>query len=78
MNLEKSKDMEYQRFTSLLAELIDLDTDTEKRIYKCFQSMGINNFLLHLELIGLPQEISEKLTSIKSIIEMSDGERGQA
>lgn len=76
MNLEKLKDTEYKKCTDLLSELIGLDADTREKIYKCFQSMGINNFFLHLELIGLPQEIAEKLTSIKSIIEMSEGEGG--
>lgn len=78
MNLEKSRDMEYKKCLDLLAELIDLDADTEERIYMCFQSMGVNNFFLNLELINLPKEVSEKLTDIKSIIEMSEVERGQA
>ncbi len=78
MDLEKLMDTEYQKCTGLLAELIGLDADTEEKIYRYFQSMGITNFFLHLELLGLSQESSEKLTSIKSIIEMFDEERGQA
>ena len=70
MNLEKLREMEYIKCIGLLAELIGLDADTEEKIYQCFQSMGIKNFFLHLELLDLPQEIFEKLKSIKSIIEV--------
>jgi len=77
MNLEKSRNSEYQKCAGLLAELIGLNADTEEKIYKCFQSIGIKNFFLHLKLLGLPQEISEKLISIKAIIERFEEERGQ-
>ncbi|RJQ39465.1 MAG: hypothetical protein C4550_05200 [Nitrospiraceae bacterium] len=76
MDLGKLMDTEYQKCIGLLAELIGLDADTEEKIYRYFQSIGITNFFLHLELLDLPHEISEKLKSIKSIIEMFDEERG--
>ena len=75
MNLEKLRDTEYIKCVGLLAELIDLDSDAKEKIHKCFQSMGIKNFFLHLESVDLPPEISEKLKSIRSIIEMIDAKR---
>lgn len=78
MNLEKLKEMEYIKCVGLLAELIDLDVDTKEKIHMCFQSMGIKNFFLHLESVDLPPEASEKLKSIKSIIEIVDAKRGRA
>jgi hypothetical protein len=78
MNLEKLKEMEYIKCVGLLAELIDLDVDTKEKIHMCFQSMGIKNFFLHLESVDLPPETSEKLKSIKSIIEIVDEKGGRA
>ncbi len=78
MNLEKLKDTHYIRCMELLAELIDLDADAKERIHKCFQSMGIKNFFLHLESLDLSSETTEKLKSIKSIIEVFDKEGGRA
>ncbi len=78
MNLKKLKDMEYIKCVGLLAELIDLDADAKERIHKYFQSIGIKNFFLHLESVDLPPETSEKLKSIKSIIEIVDEKRGRA
>ncbi|HBC97102.1 MAG TPA: hypothetical protein DC034_09955 [Clostridium sp.] len=62
----------------LLAEIMVLDTDTKEKIYKCFQSMGIQNFFIHLDLVDLPIETCEKLKSIKAIIGLLDGKGGQA
>ncbi len=78
MDLEKLKDMEYVKCVNLLAQLIDLDSDTKETIHKCFQSVGIKNFFLHLESVDLPLETCEKLKSIKSIIEILDGKGGRA
>jgi len=72
------RDTEYAKCVGILAELIDLDTDTREKIFKCFQSMGIQNFFMHLELVDLPTETYEKLKSIKSIIGLFDGKGGQA
>jgi hypothetical protein len=78
MNLEKIRDTEYIKSVGLLAELIDLDADAKEKIHKSFQSMGIKNFFLHLESADLSPETTEKLKSIKSIIEVFDEEGGQA
>lgn len=78
MDLEKSRNTEYQKCAALLAQLIGLDADTEGRVYKCFQSMGIKSFFLHLESLDLPQEIIERLKNIKSIVEMIVEKGGQA
>jgi len=78
MNLEKLRDTEYIKCVGLLAELIDLDADAKEKIHKCFQRMGIKNFFLHLESVDLSPETTEKLKSIKSIIEIFDEKGGQA
>jgi len=77
MNLEKLRDTEYIKCVGLLAELIDLDANAKERIHKCFQSMGIKSFFLRLESVDLPPETSEKLKSIKAIIEIVDAKRGR-
>jgi len=78
MNLEELKEMEYIKCMGLLAELIDLDADAKEKIHKSFQNTGIKNFFLHLESVDLPAEISEKLKSIKAIIEIVDVKKGRA
>lgn len=78
MNLKEIRSTEYSKCVNLLAKLIDLDNNTKEKIYKCFQSMGIKNFFINLELVDLPLETCEKLKSIKSVIEMFEEERGQA
>lgn len=78
MDLEKLRDTEYKKCIALLAQLIELDADAKEKIYKCFQSMGIKNFFLYLESVGLSLEITEQLKSIKSIIEIFGEEGGQA
>jgi len=78
MDLKKLKEIEYVKCVDLLTELIDLNSDTKEKIHKCFQSMGIKDFFLHLELVDLPLETYEKLKSIKSIIEIFDGKGRRA
>ncbi|PKM90798.1 MAG: hypothetical protein CVU87_01115 [Firmicutes bacterium HGW-Firmicutes-12] len=78
MNLDKLKEKEYIKCVGLLAELLALDADAKEEIHKCFQNMGIKNFFLHLESVDLSPEISERLKSIKCIIEIFDEEGGQA
>ena len=72
------RDTQYAKCVGLLAELIDLDTNTREKIYKCFQIVGIQNFFMHLELVDLPIESYEKLKRIKSIIGLFDCKGGQA
>lgn len=80
MNLEKSRNAEYKKCAALLSLMVELDADEEEKIYRCFQDMGVDNFFLHLESLelDLSQEASEKLKSLKAIIEVSGEERGQA
>ncbi|MCL5072612.1 MAG: hypothetical protein M1308_17225 [Actinobacteria bacterium] len=52
MSLEIFMDMEeYKRCAGLLTELIGLDVDTEERIYKSFESMGIKAFFCSLNCL---------------------------
>lgn len=78
MNLEKLRETEYRKCAGLLAELLDLDADTEEKIQKCFQLMGIKTFFQHLESVDLAPETSEKLQSIQALIEILDDKGGRA
>lgn len=78
MNLGKLRETEYVKCVGLLADLIDLDADTRDRIHKRMQSIEIKNFFLHLESADLSPEATEKLESLKSILEIFDEEGGQA
>ncbi len=78
MNYQELKEKEYEKCVGLLADLIDLDADTRQKIHKYIHGMGINNFFLQIESMDLSQETSEKLKSIKAIIELSDIKRGRA
>jgi len=77
MDFEKLRETEYIKCAVLLAELMDLDADTKEKIHERFQSMGIKNFFLHLESADLSLETSEKLKSLKSIMEIFDEKGGQ-
>ena len=76
MNLEKLRETEYRKCAGLLAELLDLDADTEEKIQKCFQRMGIKTFFQHLESADLTPETSVKLQSIQTLIDILDNKRG--
>lgn len=78
MNLDELKEKEYLKCVGLLSELIDLDIEAQEKIYQYFKNIGIKNFFLQLEFIGLSPELSDKLNSIKSIIEISDQEGERA
>lgn len=78
MSLEELKEMEYIKCVGILFELIDLEADVKEKIHKSFQNMGIQNFFQHLESVDLSLETTEKLKTIKSIIEIVDTKRGQA
>ncbi len=77
MNLEKLRVTEYRKCAGLLAELLDLDADTEEEIEKCFQRTGIKSFFQHLESADLSPETSEKLQSIQALIEIMDDKGGR-
>ncbi|MEW6065144.1 hypothetical protein SAMN02745133_03160 [Desulforamulus putei DSM 12395] len=80
MNSEKSRNAEYKKSAALLSLLVGLDADAEERVYRCFQNMGVDNFFLYLESLelGLSQEATEKLKSLKVIIDIFSEGRGQA
>ena len=78
MELEKLRDAEYIKCIELLDKLVDLDVVSKEKVYRCFQSMGIKNFFRHLGSVDLSIETSEKLKSIKSIIEIFDEEGGHS
>lgn len=78
MNYQELKEKEYEKCVGLLADLIDLDADTRQKIHKYIHEMGIKNFFLQIESMDFSQETSEKLKSIKAIIELSDIKRGKA
>jgi len=76
MDLENLRNTEYLKCADLLAELIGLDVDAKEKIYKCFESMGIQSFFQQLESLDLSPETTDKLKNVKAIIELSGGKRG--
>lgn len=59
----------YKYISSLLAQLLELDIDTEEKITGYIENYGLDHFLLDSKHMDLPQEISEKIESLTEIIE---------
>ncbi|MBC2579409.1 hypothetical protein [Clostridium sp. DJ247] len=64
----------YKYISSLVAQLLELDIDTEEKITGYIENFGIDNFLKDIELMDLPYEILEKLESLEQIIEALEEE----
>lgn len=77
MGLNESRNAEYQKCADILAKLIDLSDCEKDIIIKYFRSNGITKFFLHIESMDLPSVTIEKLKNIKSIVDISNEERGQ-
>lgn len=76
MDIEKLRNEEYSKSIDILSALIEIDADEKEKIYKCFESMGIQSFFQQLETLDLSQETTDKLKNVKAIIELSSEKRG--
>lgn len=59
----------YKYISSLLAQILELDIDTEEKITGYIENYGIDNFLKDYDKIELSYEAYEKLDSLGLIIE---------
>ncbi len=76
MNKQRSVNLtEYKYIASLLAQLLELDIDTEEKVTGYIENFGIDNFLKDIELMDLPYDILEKLESLEQIIETLEEEK---
>ncbi len=63
----------YKYISSLIAQLLELDIDTEEKITGYIENYGVDNFLKDYDKMELPYEIYEKLESLEMIIENMGG-----
>jgi hypothetical protein len=66
---QENKSREYGIATHLLAGLLDLDTGTEEKINEYIKNYGIVHFFENLEVFDLHLEVSEKLNTLKLILD---------
>lgn len=71
-NKEINRD-NYKYISSLIAQLLELDIDTEEKITGYIENYGVDNFLKDYDKMDLPYEIYEKLESLGMIIENMGG-----
>lgn len=76
MDIEKLRNEEYSKSIDILSALIEIDADEKEKIYKCFESMGIQSFFQQLESLDLSPKTTDKLKNVKAIIELSGVKRG--
>ncbi|WP_027626199.1 hypothetical protein [Clostridium lundense] len=63
----------YKYISSLIAQLLELDIDTEEKITGYIENYGVDNFLKDYDKMELPYETYEKLESLEMIIENMGG-----
>ncbi|MDT8717069.1 hypothetical protein IAI10_10400 [Clostridium sp. 19966] len=63
----------YKYISSLIAQLLELDIDTEEKITGYIENYGVDNFLKDYDKMELPYETYEKLESLGIIIENMGG-----
>ncbi|MFQ9978449.1 hypothetical protein EB06_01073 [Enterococcus cecorum] len=63
----------YKYISSLIAQLLELDIDTEEKITGYIENYGVDNFLKDYDKMELPYETYEKLESLGMIIENMGG-----
>ncbi|MBP2033413.1 hypothetical protein J2Z42_002116 [Clostridium algifaecis] len=63
----------YKYISSLIAQLLELDIDTEEKITSYIENYGVDNFLRDYDKMELPYDTYEKLESLGMIIENMGG-----
>lgn len=59
----------YKYISSLIAQLLEFDIDTEEKITGYIENYGVDNFLKDYDKMELPYEAYEKLESLELILE---------
>ncbi len=63
----------YKYISSLVAQLLELDIDTEEKITSYIENYGVDNFLRDYDKMELSYDTYEKLESLGMIIENMGG-----
>ncbi len=63
----------YKYISSLIAQLLELDIETEEKITGYIENYGVDNFLKDYDKMELPYDTYEKLESLGMIIENMGG-----
>ncbi|WP_055668291.1 hypothetical protein [Desnuesiella massiliensis] len=63
----------YKYISSLIAQLLELDIDTEEKITGYIENYGVDNFIKDYDKMELPYDTYEKLESLGMIIENMGG-----
>ncbi|OOP72812.1 hypothetical protein [Clostridium beijerinckii] len=59
----------YKYLCSLMAQILELDVDTEERIKEYIENHGVDNFFKDYEKMELPYEVYEKLEGLQFVLE---------
>lgn len=59
----------YKYLCSLMAQLLELDANTEEKITKYIESYGVDNFFKDYDKMELPYEVYEKLEGLQLVLE---------
>ncbi|MDT8716068.1 hypothetical protein IAI10_05330 [Clostridium sp. 19966] len=68
MNKEINRES-YKYLCSLMAQLLELDADTEEMITEYIEKHGVDNFFKDYENMELPYEVYEKLEGLQMVLE---------
>lgn len=70
MNKNKGMNRDnYKYLSSLIAQLLELDMDTEEKITVYIENYGVDNFLNDYDKMELPYEAYEKLENLELVLE---------
>lgn len=74
MNRNKGINRDNDKYiSSLVAQLLELDIDTEEKITSYIENYGVDNFLRDYDKMELSYDTYEKLESLGMIIENMGG-----
>ena len=67
-HLKRIQGLEYDQFAGLLAQLLNLDTDTELRVSNLIKTFGISHFFDNLQTFSFNENDLDKMKALKLIL----------
>lgn len=67
-HLKRIQGLEYDQFARLLAQLLDLDSDTELRVSNLIKTFGISHFFNNLQTFSLNETDLDKMNALQLIL----------
>jgi hypothetical protein len=64
----------YQETAEVMAWILELDKETEQKVKKTIESIGIKIFFLNIDSLDFTDEVKKKLKVLKTVIEAFDGD----